>query len=398
MADQATLLQPVPPIGKKTSSSNSTRIEAKGEATAGTEMQPDAEVSMSTFQAATYGSFVLTFILAGFAAVVLFRKALDTTERRFSKSAKALAGVMIFMSMHGFFAASTYTNYLREDSDTAPVSLTLLFWIILGVTIGYLTNRLLEVKDKLKMMGAAIDALFYAAIFIFITLAVSPEINPNASLILSLIALVLYTVPLARFFIAYKSVKFRHRELQSKSNKGLLYSLAIIPAFLPIVALLYTFKAFGPDTSLLCINLISSSFVLLVSVYMLASMKSSKSEQASEAATAATTATAATAAPKNDPLVEELLAEEAAAKIKAETEHKAVPSYKIEPVAEIAPEKAVRPNVPKKPPSRQKNSADKGSGRLKAPKKPDQINKGSHKTAPNSPSKIKAPAKPKKRF
>lgn len=349
---------------------------------------------MSTFQAVTYGSFVLTFILAAFAAVVLLRKAMDITERRFSGSAKALAGALLLMSMYGFFATYSYARYLRQESHTAPVSLTLLFWIILGATIGYLINRLLGVKDKVDTTEVIIDGLSYAAIFILITLAVSAETSTNTSLILALVALVAYTLPFARCSIAYKSVKFRHPELQHKSIKRLLSSLILLPALVVVIAVLYVFDAFGPDTMLLGTNLISSSFVLFVSFALFSSLKALTSQPAGEtaAAEAKTTATA----PRMDPLVEELLAEEKAAK--AEAAHQAEAAPRIKPLAEIAPEKPARANTPKKPPSRQASPADKGSGQPKAPKKPDRTQPGGNKPAPNSPSKIKAPAKPKKRF
>ncbi|MFO8027448.1 MAG: hypothetical protein R6U56_07275 [Opitutales bacterium] len=372
-------------------------MEVKNGAGAGTEVEPESDVSMSPFQATTYGSFVLTFILAGFAAVVLFRKGLDVTERRFSSSAKVLAGALVLMAMHGFFATYNYSRYLRDEAQTAPVSLTVLSWIILAVAIGYLSNRLLETKGKTKKTNALIDGFFYATIFVLITLAVSPETGANASLILSLLALVLCTVPLSRFFIAYKLVKFRRPELQHKSIKRLLYSLVLFPTVLPLVALFYTFKAFGPDTMLLGTNLISTGFVLFVSFAMLASMKALKqSEQADEAAAAPEAAPEA--APKNDPLVEELLAEEAAAQTAAGAEPAAEPPPQIKPVPEIAPEKPSQPKKPQKPGRRPADRAGKGSDKPKAPKKPGSQRKDSEKPAPNSPTKIKAPPKPKKRF
>ncbi|MFO8026154.1 MAG: hypothetical protein R6U56_00640, partial [Opitutales bacterium] len=120
MADKATLLQSVPPVAEKSASDGGidaevkngtgsgagngagagagtevepegagagagTEVEPEGAGAGtgtGTEVEPESDVSMSPFQATTYGSFVLTFILAGFAAVVLFRKGLDVTERR----------------------------------------------------------------------------------------------------------------------------------------------------------------------------------------------------------------------------------------------------------------------------------------------------------------------------
>ncbi len=346
-----------------------------------------AAPSMSTFQAATYGSFVLTFILAGFAAVVLYRKGLDTVERRFSDSSKILAVVFALMAMHGFFATYNFTRYLKQTAEP-PISLTLLFWIILGLGISYATNRLL--REKLKKFEVAIDGFFFAVIFTLVTLAVSPETTTNTSLILSLVALSLFTVPFARFNLTYKAVKRRIPGLQHKSAKRLLNTLVLSPGILLLVVVFYTFDFLGDDTILLFTNLISLIFILLVSVSFLAAIKTLQAEQA-EAAQAAETADAPKAttaeAPQTDPLLEQLLAEEQAAQ-------EAAPAT----APKSAPKKPSRADIPKKPSIQPPPPPEKGSAAPKAPKKPIPPQKGADKPAPNSPSKIKAPAKPKKRF
>lgn len=101
MADKATLLDEIPPVAKGSSS---------GEAPQGVSVTAaDQEISITAFQAMTYGSFVLTFVLAGFAGVVLYRKAIGDIEQRIVRSAKTLALVMALMALHGFAATYLYT-------------------------------------------------------------------------------------------------------------------------------------------------------------------------------------------------------------------------------------------------------------------------------------------------
>lgn len=396
MADKATLLQSVPPVANKASTPGVSRSESPLGTSTTTELQSEENQSISSFQAVTYGSFVLTFILAGFAAVVLFRKAMDVTERRLSLSIKAVAGAGILMSLHGFFATYIYTRYLREEITAAPVSLTILFWLVLGVTVGYLTNRLIELKEKIKVAEAVIDGLFLGGVFALVTLAVSPATNANISLILSLLALILYTVPLARFFIAYKSVKFRHPELQLAPLQRLLYSLIFLPALVVLLSVLYVFKAIGPEVMLLFVNLMSFTFMLLVSIFSLGTIKASKGVNEEKSTDKAPQP------PAMDPLLQELLAEEAenkaAAAVEPRNQPKSEPPQQIRPAPIPQEEKPARPSLPKKP-SKLPDSGGQHSSRPKAPpQKPTLGDKSGGKTAPNTPPKVKAPAKPKKRF
>lgn len=130
MAEKATLLSKLPPVAKSKgtqTSSNSksggllSKIESEDSqvnANAGlqveqttvaqpqastpstqseelvqaTEAVPsEAEASITGFQVVTYASFVLTFCMAGFAAVMLWRKSMKILEPRFMVSVRALS-------------------------------------------------------------------------------------------------------------------------------------------------------------------------------------------------------------------------------------------------------------------------------------------------------------------
>lgn len=405
MAEKATLLQELPPVAKESPSGNT----AKSVSSAGTEVQPDKEHSISAFQAVTYGSFVLSFILAGFAAVVLYRKAIGDIEQRIVRSAKVLASVLAVMAMHGFFATYVYTNYLRNETDSAPISLTVLIWIILGATTGYVSNRLIELKDRLKTSDAVVDAIFYAVIFVSVTLAVSAKIGPNAALILSLLAVILCVVPFSRFFTACKRIKFNRKGAKRKPGRSILYTLVSLPTLVPFFAILYVAELFGPDLTLFFINAVSITLICYISFAMLSQINNTIEKEAGEASgasEAAPTATPAAApagttgkacepapAPTMDPLVAELLAEEEAAK------QQAAPAPQAQPATPdiVPPAKPGKPKTKTEQPQKAPTS-EEAKPQPPAPKPPGQEQKKDESPAPGSNLKVKPPSKPKKRF
>lgn len=399
MADKATLLQKLPPVAKESSPGNTAQPGA------GVEVQPDQETSISAFQAITYGSFVLTFILAGFAAVVLYRKAIGEMEQRIVRSAKILAGALAVMALHGFLATYLYTNYLRNEADSAPLSMTVLIWVILGATTGYVSNRLIELKDKLKTSDALIDGIFYAAVFVSVTLALSPGVGPNAALILSLLALILCIVPFSRFFIACKRIKFNRRGSKRKPGRSILYTLVTLPTLVPLFAILYACELLGPDVTLFFINAVSLALVFYISFAMLARINSSVENEASSemseatvAATPTTTTTKASepaTAPAMDPLVAELLAEEAA----IQKEKESAPKPQPEAPDIVPPEKPTRPHIKKEPTLPKTAPAkEEPTPQAQAPKDSGQPQKKNGPTSTNKDLKVKPPTKPKRRF
>jgi len=396
MADKATLLQDLPPVSKGASTSN----PAQAGPGSGTEVQPDQGISISSFQAVTYGSFVLTFILAGFAAIVLYRKAIGDIEPRIVRSAKILAGVLAVTAMHGFVATYLYTNYLRDQSDSAPISLTVLIWIILGATTAYISNRLIELKDKVKKSDAVIDGVFYTAIFVSVTLAVSPKIGANVALILSLLAIILCVVPFSRFFTACKRIKFNRRGSKRKPGRSILYTLVSLPSLVPLFAILYVVEVLGPNATLFFFNAVTLVLIFYISFAMLVRMRNALEGEAVECgkvaeATSATTATQASEpdpVPAMDPLIAELLAEEAA----SQKEQPSAPPPPAEVPEVVPPAKPAQAGAKKEPAKQTEATAKKKPQKPAAPPKPKP--KSGDQAAKDSTLKVKPPTKPKKRF
>ncbi|PXA04995.1 hypothetical protein DDZ13_03245 [Coraliomargarita sinensis] len=401
MAEKATLLQEIPPVAKGSSSGNTTGSGAGGNAGVGTEVQTDSELSISAFQAVTYGSFVLTFILAGFAAVVLYRKAIGDIEQRIVRSAKVLAGVLAVLAMHGFVATYLYTNYLRNESDAAPISFTVLIWVILGATTAYVSNRLIELKDKVKTSDAVIDGIFYAIIFISVTLSVSTVIGPNAALIISLVAITLCVVPFSRFFTACKRIKFNRRGSKRKPGRSVLYTLVSLPSLVPLFAIVYVFEGIGPDVTLFLCNAVSLALVCYISFAMLTRINNavdSETEGSVETAAAAPSTTSSkqpAAAPEMDPLVAELLAEQEASNEEPEPS----PAPQAEAPDVVPPAKPARPNAnPEQAQRKAPPPPAKPQARKEAPKTDSNDKKDDEQPQPGTNLKVKPPSKPKKRF
>lgn len=387
MADKATLLDEIPPVAKGSSS---------GEAPQGVSVTAaDQEISITAFQAMTYGSFVLTFVLAGFAGVVLYRKAIGDIEQRIVRSAKTLALVMALMALHGFAATYLYTNYLRNVSDSAPLSMTVLIWVILGATTSFVGYRLIEIKDKLKTSDAVIDSIFYAAVFISVTLALSPSVGANAALILSLLAIILCIVPFSSFFTACKRIKFNRKGSKRKPGRSVLYTLISLPPLVPLFSIFHVVGLLGPDLTLFLLNAVSFTFVSYISFAMLTRIKhpiENQSNQAIQPSAAAAAETPGEPATKTamDPLVAELLAEQ-----DAMPQEEPVP---LETPGVIPPEKPDRPRAKPEAPEEKRQAADKNRQQSEAPQEPGKPKKSVEEANQGSVLKVKPPTKPKKRL
>ncbi|WP_269522896.1 hypothetical protein [Coraliomargarita parva] len=424
MSEKATLLTKLPPVAKKTapdpvkassisttkSSSSQTLLSAKSPSSESstkpslvnvsktastadtakvssqaTTVEPASEKTISGFQVVTYASFVLTFILAGFAAVVLFRKAAKIAEQRFIISAKTFAIGAAIMALHGFFNTFLYTNYLRSTDGTAPLVFSMLVWIPMGVAIGIIVNHLLTPKEKPEMAAMIFDGCAYSLIFGCAMLGFSTGIKPNAAIIFSLLSCFLFIVPVARSFTTFRTAMVRHPELKEVSDQVLIYGLIFIPAIFPILSFLRVCGV-GPDGLQFLVNFVTFDFLLVVGLSMLASADELGAESAAAESAAAETEVAA------EPVAAVEVAPEPVAVAKAEAPK---PAKQQERVVEFS----TSSDAPvKKLPPRKPGRLSPETRRPEPPRKPGSVSDAEEAAAPNAPSRIKAPAKPKKRF
>ena len=395
MADQATLVKPLPPIVSERLERDAEAKRAESGATTGSEVQVESGASMTPFQAATYGVGVVTFVLAGFGAVLLYKKTMGRSGRRFVTSAKILATTLVLACIHGFVATYLYSNYLRSGSDEAPVSFSFLLWILLGATTGYISNRLIAKDTRLKTSDAIVDASLLVAVFAMVAVATSSQTGTNLGLILSLAALITYSVPLSRFFIACKRFKFNQQVRQQQASKGLLYTLVLLPGVLPVIALLFLAEVLGADLTVFTVNLLAALLIVIACINIISALKRVEQEKDAVVGTRAGAATVPSG-PQMDPLVTELLAEEAQQKSAGDDKSRPAPA---QPMADRGQNVEKRLENPKFTPKAKTAPRPKAPEKTQpsAPKKPEK-HSDAPKPPPKPPSKIVAPAKPKKRI
>lgn len=381
--------------------------------------------TITVFQFVTYASFVLNFLLAGAVAVILFKKAAKLAEERFVISAKTLGVAAVLIMLHGFFATYLYASYLNDALTGAPLFLTMAIWVLAGPAVGFITRTLLARQDKPNRKAAIIDGAFYAFIFFLAACGVSSGIKTNAALLSSLLAGFLMIVPIARSMTAYKVARARHKELKETSDQILLYSLLFIPALLPVLSFAHV-CGLSDSLTLFLINFITFDFLLVVALSMIASAEvfipeaaeeSAEGEPGPEAAATATAA-AADAATVDDAATatavgaEAVMVPEEIAELPEEDAEDTPAADRPAPQQvgagnpddpiiqflnseEGSQEKSSKPvanNAPRVAPPRKP-----GQPGITPPKKPGSAS-GEKSSAPNAPSRLKAPAKPKKRY
>ncbi|WPJ96574.1 hypothetical protein SH580_02510 [Coraliomargarita algicola] len=383
------------------------------------EVEPVSESGpITSFQMVTYASFVLNFLLAGAVAVILFKKAMKLAEERFVVSAKTMAIAGVVIMLHGFFATYLYASHINNSVSTAPLFLTMAVWVLVGPAVGFITRNLLARGDQPNTKAALIDAGIYGLIFFLTACGVSSGIKTNAALLSSILAGFLMIVPIARSMTAFGLAKARHQELNQTSDKILIYGLLLIPALLPILAFANV-CGLSDAVTLFLINFITFDFVLVVSLSLIASADEflpevEESQDAAEEVPVAVehTAEAELAAEQPmpvaehpEPVTESTLAPVQEMPAKPARPEKLKTGNPDDPIiqflnGEIDDEEPAA--IPEKPapvskpaPSRPMPPRKPGRPGITPPKKP-----GSSPAAkaPNAPSRLKAPSKPKKRF
>ncbi|CAA6689715.1 MULTISPECIES: hypothetical protein [unclassified Lentimonas] len=392
MSEKATLLTSIPPVAKSSSTKKSsllTSVDQSSKSAKSNDLQTDASTQSSevisttatelvsaegqtitAFQGAIYGSFVLTFCLAGFAAVVLFRKASKVAEARFVAGAKTLAAASGLIALYGFFATYLFANYLKGEGNI-PLFVTVALWVLVGPAIAVVLNYLLTPSSKPEKGAVIFDATAYFLIFACTSISLIPNIKEDAALIFSLLGGFLFIVPVARLMTAFRKAKARHPELKETSQQVLVYSLLFLPALLPLVGFANVCKM-GDELTLFLFNFITFDFILLAGLSMIASADDLTPEQAAQAV-------------KSTEKTAEVEVPEAG-----------------QPQPAVVEFSAPHQSTPKKLPPRKPVKAGSGSALPPAPRKPGSAGASAtaeaRTEAANAPSRIKAPSKPKKRF
>lgn len=370
--------------------------EAQAVETVSSEAVPEEPNSITAFQFVTYVSFVLNFILAGAVALILFKKAAKLAEERFVISAKALGIAGVLVMLHGFFATYLYSSYLNDAVSSAPLFLTMAVWVLVGPAVGFIARSLLARQEKPNRIAATIDAVIYGFIFFFAALGVSSGIKTNAALLFSIFACFLMIVPIVRSMSAFKVARARHRELNEIPNQILIYALLFVPALLPVLSFAHV-CGLSAVATLFLINFITFDFMLVASLSMIASADQFESgadfESASQGEESKAAEKAAVPTKPDGPVPAPA---PVAQRPKPEKVASGNPNDPIIQFLNSEGDDDEKTSAPSRPAARNAPPRKPGKPGVTPPKKPGSSKE--NKAAPNAPSRLKAPAKPKKRF
>lgn len=343
-----------------------------------TEAAVAESASITPLQLGTYASFVLAFCLAGFAAVILFKKVSQVLVTRYLASFKGLGVAFVFVALHGFFATYLYTNALKTVGSAVPLAFTVGAWLFLGPTVGFVANKIYTRNTKLNA-ATILDLAAYVFAAGLLIFALAPSSSAGMNLLLSGCALGLILVPVGKYYSGIKKAQVVHEDLKDARVSPLLHSLCVVPLFLPVVAVLDGL-GLSADLVQLSLNALVLVFVGAVFWTVRALVQIPASEVKEVAVAANDCASGSMPEPKSK--VEVVATSDV-------VEFKSSPKPK-------APVKTGSKVPPAKPLPPRKLSDD--SSAPKAPLSPKKSDTSQDSDAPNAPRSIKAPSKPKKRF
>ncbi len=191
-----------------------------------TQVVDPAGTSISAFQFLTYGSFITSFILAGFVAVVLFRKASSMVAARHQVASRALGGIFLLVALHGFVATFFYNRFLWGEASL-PLLFSLGLWVIAGPALAVVLSHLLTRFDRPVRKNLLINAAFFFVIYLLALSAASGSIRVNAAVIIGLLSVFLFIVPVARYLQNFATARARHKELKDGPAKLCVYTLLL---------------------------------------------------------------------------------------------------------------------------------------------------------------------------
>ncbi|MGK0455807.1 MAG: hypothetical protein ACJAT5_000152 [Lentimonas sp.] len=232
----------------------------------------ESNESITSFQGVTYASFILTFCLAGFAAVVVFRKALKASVKRFSIGAKMLSLAYLVIAFNCFFGTYLYSKFLNGGDTLVPLTIPILSWILVGPLVAVVLNSLLTREDAPSAKKILFDAFTYLVIFGCVVASQMPSLGAKEPLVFSFFGAFFFIVPIIRFSTSLKMAKVCHPELQEMFVQILIRSLLFLPVLLPSLVFANVYELTSYELTILLFNLVTFAFVLLTGLLMVISI------------------------------------------------------------------------------------------------------------------------------
>lgn len=229
--------------------------------------------AITLFQGITYASFILTFCLAGFAAIAVFRKASKALSvKRFTIGAKMLSLGYLAIAFNGTFGTYLYSKFLNEGDAVFPLIVPILSWILVGPAIAVVLNSLLTREDAPDFKKIIFDAFTYFVIFGCVAASQAPSLGAKEPMVFSFLGAFFFIVPIVRFSTSLKIAKGYHPELNEMFVQILIRSLLLLPLLLPFVVFTSVYNLVSHDLTLLLFNLVTFVFVLMTGLLMIISI------------------------------------------------------------------------------------------------------------------------------
>ena len=264
--------------------------------TAATEISDAREgPGVGTFQVLTYASSVTAFILAGFLGVILLRKVRLMRVARLKTAAKALAGIFVFIALHGFLTSFLYNNYVRGTGDV-PLLVHLGLWVFAGPALAVVLSNLFTRFETPVRSNMLINQSFFLVIFLLVWIGASGLLTVNAALVFSLGAIFLYIVPVVRYLQNFKTARIRHPEFNESGVRLSVFFLLFGPAFVPLLLFAELF-GLSPEVVFFLLNILVIDIVLFGGLGLMILARSDLSGVNGKNTEAAVDHSATTAAP-----------------------------------------------------------------------------------------------------
>lgn len=234
--------------------------------------------SITPLQGGTYASFISAFLFAGFAAIVVLRKASKMSVKRFSNGGKALSFSYLSIAFLGAFGTYVYGGFLNGKNEVFSLIVPVLPWVFAGPLTAVALNFLLTKEDRPENKRMVFDAFLYVIVFGWLIASQVLVFEREVLLLLSFVGVILLIFPVIRFSVLFRILKTLHSEERKVPANLLVQSLMLLPLALPLLFFVY-FCGFATEAlTLLLLNLITLIFVFVTGVFFVISMSSVNQE------------------------------------------------------------------------------------------------------------------------
>ena len=379
MAEKSALINSIPPVSRTDKNSTGSPFNGGSESDLGTTSAVEvveSDPAVTPLQNIAYASYAGVILIALVVGLVGLASVSRAANLRFKAALKVFSLGALLTAGWAVFVGYLFSRYLNEATGNVPLLQTIALWVVLGSFSAFALRALLVRSGQSVAAAGFVDALIYGFIFALSAFGVSQGIQANAALVITILAVFLMILPMARSYSAFRVARTEHVELINSSDQLLINSFLILPAFVPVLAFAYVC---GLSTSLVLLlsNTLAILLLLIGGFTLIASAKAaprSRENTIAESSAPKSLPKVAASGTLEDPIIQFLNEEKVGNVSPTAKEDARVTNTRSMPAKKIA-----KPKIP-------------------PPQKPKSKSPSATKPAPNAPRSVKAPAKPKKRI